>query len=88
MSANTQDKDSFGASVEDDDFLPDYMMKDAKVVKRNTVAINLPWLINGAPTNEIQTRFLCEQVYSRMNIHKVEVIDHLFKIFRAVLLSS
>ena len=28
------------------------------------------------------------QIYSRMKIHKLEVIEHLFKIYRAVLLSA
>jgi hypothetical protein len=39
--------------MDDEDFLPDYMQKNAPFVKRNTVSINLPWLINGAPFNEI-----------------------------------
>ena len=50
----------FGAEMEDDDFLPDYMAKDAPTFKRNPVSINLPWLINGAPFNEIKTRFMGE----------------------------
>ena len=29
-----------------------------------------------------------EQIFSRMKVHKVEVLEHLFKIYRAVLLSS
>lgn len=77
-----------GAEVEDDEFLPDYMAKDAPTYKRNPVSINLPWLINGAPFNEIKTRFMGEQIFSRMKVHKGEVLEHLFKIYRAVLLSS
>jgi len=52
------------------------------------VSINLPWLINGAPFNEIRTRFMGEQIFARMKVHKSEVLEHLFKIYRAVLLSS
>ena len=47
-------------SAQDEDFLPDYMVKDAPTYKRNEVAINLPWLINGAPFNELKTRFMGE----------------------------
>jgi len=78
----------FGTEIEDDDFLPDYMAKDAPSYKRNPVSINLPWLINGAPFNDIKTRFMGEQIFSRMKVHKGEVLEHLFKIYRAVLLSS
>ena len=81
-------KTKFGTEVEDDDFLPDYMAKDAPVYKRNPVSINLPWLINGAPFNTIKTRFMGEQIFSRMKVHKGEVLEHLFKVYRAVLLSS
>lgn len=87
-SAQDSKQSHFGVQLDDSDFLPDYLATDVPLVKRNTVSINLPWLINGAPSNEIQTRFMCEQVYSRMGIHKVEILEHLFKIFRAVLLSS
>ena len=41
------------AEIDDEDFLPDFMAKDAPTVKRNPISINLPWLINGAPFNEI-----------------------------------
>jgi len=81
-------KTNFGTEVEDDEFLPDYMAKDAPTYKRNPVSINLPWLINGAPYNELKTRFMGEQIFSRMKVHKGEVLEHLFKIYRAVLLSS
>jgi hypothetical protein len=64
------------------------MAKDAPTYKRNEVSINLPWLINGAPFNEIKTRFMGEQIFSRMKVHRAEVLQHLFKIYRAVLLSS
>ena len=73
--------------IDDDDFLQDYMTKEYPGFKRNTVSINLPWLINGAPTQDIQSRFMGEQIFSRMQVHKVEVIEHLFKVYRAVLLS-
>ena len=56
-------KDSGGqipVDLQDEDFLPDFMAKDAPVFKRNEVSINLPWLINGAPFNEIRTRFMGE----------------------------
>lgn len=49
-----------GFDLGDDEFLPDYFVQDAPSYKRNTVAINLPWLINGAPDIDIQTRFLGE----------------------------
>jgi hypothetical protein len=68
--------------------LPDYLAKDAPSFKRNEVSINLPWLINGAPFNELKTRFMGEQVFARMKVHKSEVLEHLFKIYRAVLLSG
>lgn len=78
----------FGTEIDDEDFLPDFFEGDAPSYKRNPVSINLPWLINGAPFNEIRTRFMGEQLFSRMKVHKVEVLEHLFKIYRAVLLSS
>jgi len=53
-------KSSFGTEFEDDEFLPDYMVKDAPTYKRNPMSINLPWLINGAPYNELKTRFMGE----------------------------
>ena len=77
--------DNSGYDIADDEFLPDYFVPDAPTYKRNTVAINLPWLINGAPEIEIQTRFVGEQVFSRMKVHKNECLDHVFKIYRAVL---
>ena len=75
-------------NIKDDDFLPDYFVKDAPKVKRNPININLPWLINGAPEMEIKTRFIGDQVFSRLHVHKGEVLEHLFKIYRAVLLSA
>jgi hypothetical protein len=72
----------------DEDFLPDYLVKDAPSYKRNTVPINLPWLISGAPTIDIKTRFMGEQIFARMKVHKNEVLEHLFKVFRAVLMAS
>ncbi len=76
------------SNIKDEEFLPDYFMKDAPTYKRNPVSINLPWLINGAPLIDIKTRFMGEQIFSRMKIHKNEVLEHLFKIYRAVLLAS
>ena len=58
--ASESKKGKFGSEVVDDDFLPDYMAKDAPTYKRNPVSISLPWLINGAPFNEIKTRFMGE----------------------------
>ena len=37
---------------------------------------------------EIKTRYMGEQIFSRMKLHKNEVLEHLFKIYRAVLLSA
>lgn len=77
------------ADISDDEFLPDYFSKDKQPdYKKNPVSINLPWLINGAPDTEIKTRFMGDQIFSRLKVHKGEVLEHLFKIFRAVLLSS
>ena len=53
-------KTDHGTEVDDDEFLPDYMVKDAPTYKRNPVSINLPWLINGAPFNDLKTRFMGE----------------------------
>ena len=58
LAKETKDKKTtgdkqFGTEIDDDDFLPDYLAKDAPEYKRNPVSINLPWLINGAPFNEI-----------------------------------
>jgi len=68
--------------------LPDYFVEGAPTYKRNVVSINLPWLISGAPDISIQTRFLGEQIFSRMKVHKNQCLDHFFKIFRAVLLAA
>jgi hypothetical protein len=75
-------------SIDDDEFLPDYFSKDAISYKRNPLSINFPWLINGAPDIDIKTRFMGEQIFARMKVHKNEVLEHLFKIYRAVLLSA
>jgi hypothetical protein len=75
-------------NIEDEEFLPDYLIKDAPSYKRNPLSINLPWLINGAPDIEIKTRFMGEQIFARMKVHKHEVLEHLFKIYRAVLLAG
>jgi hypothetical protein len=80
--------ESTGYDIGDDEFLPDYFVEGAPTYKRNTVSINMPWLINGAPEIDIQTRFLGEQIFSRMQVHKNECLEHMFKIFRAVLLAS
>jgi len=84
----SKEKDSAGMEINEDDFLPDYMAKDAQNFKRNEVSINLPWLINGAPFNELKTRFMGEQIFARMKVNKPEVLEHLFKVYRAVLLSA
>ena len=46
--------------LQEEDFLPEYFVKDAPTYKRNPIAINLPWLINGAPTLALQSRFMGE----------------------------
>lgn len=88
MSKDLGNKKKSPTDLDDEDFLPDYLAKDATTFKRNEVSINLPWLINGAPFNEIKTRFMGEQIFSRMKVNRTEVLHHLFKIYRAVLLSS
>jgi hypothetical protein len=72
----------------DEDFLLEYLVKDAASYKRNTVPINLHWLIIGAPTIDIKTRFMREQIFARMKVHKNEILELLFKVFRAVLMAS
>lgn len=64
------------------------LVKDAPQYKRNPKNLNIPWLINGVPDLEIKTRFVGDQIFSRMKVHKAEVLEHLFKIYRAVLLSA
>jgi hypothetical protein len=71
-----------------EDFLPDYLVKDAPSYKRNTVPINLPWLISGAQTIAIKTRFMREQIFAWMKVHKNELIEHLFNVLRAVIMAS
>ena len=44
---------STGFDIGDDEFLPDYFVEDAPTYKRNEVAINLPWLVSGAPEIDI-----------------------------------
>ena len=51
---------STGYDIGDDEFLPDYFVLNAPTYKRNTVAINLPWLVSGAPEIDIQNRFMGE----------------------------
>jgi len=77
-----------GIEIGDEEFLPDYLVSDAPIYKRNTVSINLPWLISGAPELPIQTRFMPEQIFSRLRVHKNQCLDHLYKILRAVLLAA
>ena len=75
--------------LSDDDFLPDYFVKEeTPKIKRNPISINLPWLINGVPEMEIKTRFIGDQIFSRLKVHKGEILEHLVKIYRAVLLSA
>jgi hypothetical protein len=74
--------------MEDSDFLPDYFSKEQPEIKRNPINLNLPWLINGVPEMEIKSRYMGDQIFSRMKVHKAEVLEHLFKIYRAVLLSA
>ena len=80
------------ANVKDDDYLPDYFNKESGEkqyqIKRNTVEINLPWLINGTPQFDIKTKFMGDQIFSRKKIHKNEILQHLFKIYRATLLAA
>lgn len=70
--------------------MPDFYLEDNtdSSFKRNEVAINLPWLINGAPDIPISGRITGEQMFARMKVHKGEILDHLYKIFRAILLAS
>jgi len=80
-------------NIDDDDFLPDYFNKDAldpdaPEIKRNPINLNLPWLINGAPEMDVKIRFVGDQIFSRLKVHKGEVLEHLYKIYRAVLLSA
>lgn len=51
-----------GYDIGDEEFLPDYFVINAqeKSYKRNTASINMPWLINGAPEIDIETRFIGE----------------------------
>lgn len=48
------------SQLDDEDFLPDFFAKDAPTFTRNEVNINLPWLIAGAPWNDLKTRFMGE----------------------------
>jgi hypothetical protein len=48
------------SDANDEDFLPDYLVKNAPTFKRNPISINMPWLINGAPSIELKTRFMGE----------------------------
>ncbi|CAI2373281.1 unnamed protein product [Moneuplotes crassus] len=85
-----EDYDHLGADdfIEEDEFLPEFFSKDIPDYKRNPKNLNIPWLINGVPEMEIKQRFLGDQIFSRMKIHKGEVLEHLYKIFRATLLSA
>lgn len=74
--------------ISEEDFLPDYFSKDSQEYKRNPITINLPWLINGAPNMEMKTRYMGDQIFSRIRVHKGEVLEHLYKVYRAVLLSA
>lgn len=79
---------NFSKKDELDDFLPDHLYYKIPKYEKNPQYFDFPWLINGAPFLEIKARFLPEQVFTRSKITKAEVLKHLFKIYRGVLLAS
>lgn len=50
---------------------------------------DFPWLINGAPSLDINSRFLPDQLFARnRNCTRRELLEHFFKMYRGVLLAS
>jgi hypothetical protein len=69
-----------------EDILPDHLVYNIPKYAKNPKEIDFPWLINGAPFLELKARFLPEQIFVRSHTPKSEVLKHLFKIYRGVLL--
>jgi hypothetical protein len=70
-----------------EEFLPDHLLYNIPKYTKNPTEFDFPWLINGAPFLEIKARFLPEQVFVRSKTTKSDVLKHLFKIYRGVLLA-
>lgn len=69
-------------------YLPDHLYY--KIPDYNkSFALDLPWLKDGAPMLEIKSRYIPDQVFGRnTNISRRDLLQHLFKIYRGVLLAS
>lgn len=70
-----------------EDIIPDHLVYNIPKYSKNPKEFDFPWLINGAPFLEIKARFLPEQVFVRSMMAKSEVLKHLYKVYRAVLLA-
>ena len=79
-------KKSFSSTDHSSSF-PDHWKYKIPEYKKNT-DLDFPWLINGAPILQIKSRFLPDQVFARSSISRAELLSHLFKIYRGVLLAS
>lgn len=70
-----------------DDFLPEHLLYNVPKYSKNPKEFDFPWLIGGAPFLEMKARFLPEQIFVRSKTPKADVLKHLFKIYRGVLLA-
>lgn len=83
----TKCKNFFSEDRNLQDILPDHLTYKIPKYNKNPKEFDFPWLINGAPFLEIKARFLPEQTFLRTKTAKYEVLKHLFKIYRGVLLA-
>jgi hypothetical protein len=69
------------------DILPDHLTYNIPKYNKNPNEFDFPWLMSGAPFLELKARFLPEQIFVRSKTPKAELLKHLFKIYRGVLLA-
>jgi len=69
------------------DFLPDHLTYTIPKYSKNPKDFDFPWLIGGAPFLELKARFIPEQIFVRSMTPKSEVLKHLFKVYRGILLA-
>jgi len=89
FSTSSSSSDPFKSSNDSlDEILPDHLHYNIPKYSKNPKEFDFPWLIHGAPFLEIKARFLPEQIFVRGQTPKSDLLKHLFKIYRGVLLAS
>ena len=77
----------FSSNANLKDILPDHLTYKIPNYTKNKT-LDFPWLISGAPILDIKSRLLPDQLFTRNSITRRTLLNHLFKIYRGVLLAS